>query len=175
MKQGVALSVSPIHLVALSCAVLLLSGCAAIFRGTTQLIPITSSPVGAEVIVNGELVGRTPLEVELGRGGEHAITLRWNGQERSFTLYSQSDNEAAGLLVADAVPGGVLIGLGAVNLISCRSSASPREFDFSELCRGLSLGIIGIGATAVAIPVGIDTTTGAVMQLSPSEIFVAFE
>jgi hypothetical protein len=42
-------------------------GCASITRRSTQKIPVTSSPAGAAVIVNGVRKGETPLEIRLPR------------------------------------------------------------------------------------------------------------
>jgi hypothetical protein len=161
------------HAVVLLGAILLLSGCAAIFRGPRQLVPIDSVPAGAEVFVNGELVGRTPLQVELGRASEHLITLRWNGQERSVTLYPQLDGEGGALLAVEALPGGVVIGLGVRDLAACPPRGQGGWFD--GLCQDIHHAQIGIGAALLLLPVAIDAGTGGIFQLSPSEIFVAFE
>ncbi len=48
-------------------SVLLSPGCATLTRKRTQRIPVTSSPVGAAVIVNGQQQGVTPLEISLAR------------------------------------------------------------------------------------------------------------
>lgn len=48
-------------------SVLLAPNCATLTRGRTQRIPVTSSPVGATVIVNGQQQGVTPLEIRLVR------------------------------------------------------------------------------------------------------------
>lgn len=48
-------------------SVLCASNCATITRKRTQRIPVTSSPVGATVSVNGSVKGVTPLEVGLAR------------------------------------------------------------------------------------------------------------
>jgi hypothetical protein len=48
-------------------SVLLAPNCATLTRGRTQRIPVTSSPVGATVIVNGQQQGVTPLEIQLVR------------------------------------------------------------------------------------------------------------
>lgn len=48
-------------------SVLLSTGCAILTRKSTQRIPVTSSPVGAAVIINGIEKGRTPLMIELDR------------------------------------------------------------------------------------------------------------
>jgi hypothetical protein len=56
------------HLLILPLMSMLLSpGCATLTRRKTQRIPITSSPVGATVIVNGIERGVTPLEIGLVR------------------------------------------------------------------------------------------------------------
>jgi len=48
-------------------SVLLAPNCATLTRRRTQRIPVTSSPVGATVIVNGQQQGVTPLEIQLVR------------------------------------------------------------------------------------------------------------
>jgi hypothetical protein len=56
----------PILSVALS-AGLIVSGCATIVHGTSQAIPFSSNPEGAEVLVNGSARGVTPTTVTLPR------------------------------------------------------------------------------------------------------------
>ncbi len=48
-------------------SVLLAPNCATLTRRRTQRIPVTSSPVGATVIVNGQQQGVTPLEIQMVR------------------------------------------------------------------------------------------------------------
>ena len=60
-------------------ALLLLSGCATVIKGTTQTMPINSDPDGADVVVNNLVVGITPTEIELQRKRDHQITLRKEG------------------------------------------------------------------------------------------------
>jgi len=60
-------------------ALLLLSGCATVIKGTTQTMPISSDPDGADVVVNNLVVGTTPTEVELQRKRDHQITIRKEG------------------------------------------------------------------------------------------------
>jgi hypothetical protein len=48
-------------------SVLLSPGCATLTRRSTQRIPVTSSPAGATVIVNGVQQGVTPLNLRLAR------------------------------------------------------------------------------------------------------------
>jgi PEGA domain len=48
-------------------SILLSPNCATLTRSRTQRIPVTSFPVGATVIVNGQQQGVTPLEIRLVR------------------------------------------------------------------------------------------------------------
>lgn len=57
----------------------LFTGCATVLKGTTQTMPISSDPTGAEIIVNNITVGITPAEVELQRKRDHQITLQKDG------------------------------------------------------------------------------------------------
>ncbi|MCX6567428.1 MAG: PEGA domain-containing protein [Candidatus Aminicenantes bacterium] len=63
MKKASAVATSFILLL----SVLLSPNCATLIRNRTQRIPVTSSPMGATVIVNGVQQGVTPLEIKLTR------------------------------------------------------------------------------------------------------------
>jgi len=52
-----------------------LNGCATMAHGTTQSIPITSSPQGARVLVDSEPIGVTPLVASLSRKQSHVVTV----------------------------------------------------------------------------------------------------
>jgi len=52
-----------------------LNGCATMAHGTTQSIPITSSPQGARVLVDSESIGVTPLVASLSRKQSHVVTV----------------------------------------------------------------------------------------------------
>jgi len=64
------------------CALFLLSSCASTI--TTQNIPVSTNPSGAQVIVDGKQSCVTPCAVELGRNQDHLLTLEKSG-------YSQQD------------------------------------------------------------------------------------
>ncbi|MCD6080214.1 MAG: PEGA domain-containing protein [Candidatus Omnitrophica bacterium] len=60
----------------------LISGCATFSRYEYQnvtgpvTVKITSEPMGAKIIINGEYVGRTPLQITLERGGYYNSRLK---------------------------------------------------------------------------------------------------
>ncbi len=66
-----------------------LSGCATIVAGGPDSIPINTNPPGAYVYVNGEVVGQTPMVLDLDRGRSRAdIRIDYPGfQPVQFTRY----------------------------------------------------------------------------------------
>ena len=54
---------------------LLLSGCAGIMTGTTQMIQVQSDPQGASIQLNGMHVGKTPRLLKVQRSGEHTLMI----------------------------------------------------------------------------------------------------
>ncbi len=83
------------------------SDCASITQSTTQKIPVTSSPVGATVIVNGVRKGLTPLQVWLSRKkegqviriespGYHPVEIR---TRRSFSIAHAFFDGLAGWMI----------------------------------------------------------------------------
>lgn len=75
---------------AIACAfVLFSSGCATLFSGTDEEITFNSSPSGADVVVDGIVVGTTPTTVEIDRPGleDQDVTIELEGYEtRTFEL-----------------------------------------------------------------------------------------
>lgn len=63
-------------------AIFFISGCATFSKYEYQniagpvTVKITSQPMGAKILINGEYVGRTPLQVTLERGGYYNRRLK---------------------------------------------------------------------------------------------------
>ena len=55
------------------------AGCATMANGTTQRIPVTSEPAGAQVFVDGRPAGSTPVQVTVSRRGGHEIRVKKAG------------------------------------------------------------------------------------------------
>jgi hypothetical protein len=89
----------------LLCAVLV--GCATIIHGGSQDVSVASSPSGAEVEINGQDIGETPVTRSLDRGDQHTITLDLDGYESESVVV---EKDVSGWVWGNIVFGG-LIGL----------------------------------------------------------------
>lgn len=70
-------------------AVALLSGCATLFSEGTQQVRFTSNVEGAEVILDGQPIGRTPLTHTMDRStfDRHIVVIRSEGyQSKQFEM-----------------------------------------------------------------------------------------
>ena len=68
------------RLTALLILVLLASvGCATLFKSKKSSISMSSTPSGADVYVDGNRVGQSPVVIELPNNEEHIITFRKEG------------------------------------------------------------------------------------------------
>jgi hypothetical protein len=56
-------------------------GCSTIFQGTAQKIPVTCEPSGVKVVVDGKVMGNTPLILKLKKKKDHLIRLEKEGYE----------------------------------------------------------------------------------------------
>jgi hypothetical protein len=58
---------------------LLLTGCATVFKGTDQVLTITSDPDGATVRIDGKPVGVTPLSTKVKKNSADSIMIEKDG------------------------------------------------------------------------------------------------
>src|SRR5512143_3053194 len=86
-------------------SVLLSPGCATILRRSTQRIPVTSSPAGATVSVNGEALGTTPLRIKLARWKRKQVIRIESPGYNPFEIRAQRK------IVANPAAGNLLFGL----------------------------------------------------------------
>ena len=154
-------------LLILSLASALLSpGCATLTRSKMQRIPVTSSPAGATVIVNGVEKGATPLEIRLPRKGKGQV-IRIESPGYNPVEISVERKFSTAMLLGDVALGAAL-GFGVVVLVGAYSS-SGNNVDFwdgwDETAR------ISIPAGMVAVPL-IDWAFGKTYNLDPKELTV---
>ena len=65
---------------------LLFAGCASVIHGTDQTVTITSQPSGAQVLIDGQSFGVTPLTVKLKKNKYETIMVK----KRGYTALTNS-------------------------------------------------------------------------------------
>lgn len=92
-----------------------LTGCATILRGTGHGIGIASQPPGAEVIIDNQSFGITPVSVKLRRKDNHYVVIKMEGYQPYEVMLTR---QTSGWIFGNILFGpGVLIGI-AVDAIS---------------------------------------------------------
>ena len=79
------------------------SGCATLFHGSTDKIDFSSNPSGAKVYVNGQLMGTTPLQLNLQSKHAYTIEFREEGYENRTVMVNAS--VGGGWIVLDILGG----------------------------------------------------------------------
>jgi uncharacterized protein YceK len=99
----------------------LLSGCATIVKGTTQIIPVSSDPTGARVTLDNSPAGTTPTTVTLSRKQNHMVVIEKEG----FTPESIALTKSMGGAVAGNIIAGGLIGWGVDAMTGAQYNLAP--------------------------------------------------
>lgn len=108
-----------ISLISLGC----LSGCATIVKGTTQEVPVASDPPGADVTVDGQLYGQTPIDISMKRKRDHLVTISIDGHEpKSIPVVKSVGGAVWGNILA-----GGLIGWGVDATSGAQYNLSPES------------------------------------------------
>lgn len=79
-------------LLALVAVSALVSGCATIVNGKTQLVSFRSTPAGATVLVDGRPLGLTPLSVQLEKKSSQTLVIRKEGYKDFSTAMGTTVN-----------------------------------------------------------------------------------
>lgn len=83
-----------------------LSGCATIIKGTTQNIPVASDPTGADVTVNAQLYGQTPIDISMKRKRDHLVTISKEGYHpKSIPIVKSTGGAVWGNIIAGGLIG----------------------------------------------------------------------
>lgn len=150
-------------------------GCATIFNPTRQSVPVTSNPTGAEVWLDGKLVGIAPMTLKLDTRAKHAITVRQGDAIKTWTLQPQMSTLGRVGLVGDVlvfVPGMVfgamlLSDIGDINLFG--PSSGSGTYNPISVPGGIACIVVGLA------PFVVDGLTMDVYELQPTEITADFE
>jgi hypothetical protein len=88
------------------CILALSTGCATIVKGTSQKIPMASDPVAADIIVDGQMVGQTPMTVSLKRKTDHLVSVQKTGyQPKSVAIVKDVGGAVWGNIIAGGLIG----------------------------------------------------------------------
>ncbi len=79
------------------------SGCAAIFSSGPTALDFSSDPEGAEILVNGEPQGTTPVKLELHADQNYVVTFRKDGCQDA--VVPLETHVQAGFVVLDILAG----------------------------------------------------------------------
>jgi len=107
--------------IALAALALFAGGCASIVKGTTQAIPVSSDPMGAQVKLDGNLVGQTPVKVEVKRKSDHLLTIEKPGYQVESVAITRN---IGGAVFGNIIAGG-LIGWGVDAISGAQYNLTP--------------------------------------------------
>jgi len=117
MKKNIQLLLA----IALVSASTLLSGCATIVKGTTQVIPVSSDPTGARVTIDSAPAGTTPTTVTLSRKQNHMVVIEKEG----YAPESIAVTKSMGGAVAGNIIAGGFIGWGVDAMTGAQYNLAP--------------------------------------------------
>jgi hypothetical protein len=102
-------------------------GCASIVKGTTQAIPVSSDPTGADVKIDGNKVGQTPVSVEAKRKNDHLITIEKAGYQPESVGITRN---IGGAVYGNILAGG-LVGWGVDSISGAEYNLSPKTINLT--------------------------------------------
>lgn len=157
---------TPLCLVLLMASVLVLENCGGIMKGDTQVIPVTSTPPGATVFVDGRSFGAAPLQLRLARRADHEVRIEKTGYKPVVLTVTRRPSESKTAdLIGDAALG-ALVG-GVLGLFTGWLVGGPDSWPDS----GGPGALIGAGAVSSLIILD-DSTNGRFNDLSPDVLEV---
>lgn len=144
---------------------LVVSGCATMFTPGIQAVPISSVPEGAEVFIDGEFAGTTPITIELSTNADHEVMIRFGSEVRTWTLARQVGAAGTAGFIGDGVL--LLGGLGTAAFVGFLAAVGGEQGQ-------PEIALLVIGTASVA-PLVIDLAVNQYYELVPREIEAGFE
>lgn len=90
-------------IIALGLAILYLSSCATLFKGTTEEVSVNSDPQRAQIFINGNLMGETPITLKLESKKTYLIEFKKEGYKTK--TYNITNHVGAGWIILDVLAG----------------------------------------------------------------------
>jgi hypothetical protein len=134
-------------------------GCATVMNGSRQAVPVTSSPPGASILVDGKLVGHTPLHLRLKRDQSLTIRIESDGYNPAEIRVTSGGISSGLPILLDVAAGGVLGWYGFPAIVGRGDNAG-------------AFGMIGGAILGMAIFIAVDEIVGGLSGLSPATIQV---
>ena len=79
------------------------SSCATLFKGINQEVNFNSNPIGAEVWIDGKMMGKTPIDFKLSVKKTYVIDFKFpEGQTKTVNL---NNKVGAGWIILDVLAG----------------------------------------------------------------------
>ena len=91
-----------IKILSILVACLYLTTCATLFKGTSEEVNFGSNPVGAEVWIDGKMMGKTPINFKLITKRTYVIEFKYEGQTKAVNL---NNKIGVGWIVLDVLAG----------------------------------------------------------------------
>ena len=111
-----------LHFTAIALLLASSAGCATIVKGSHQKVPIASELPGADVLVDGSMVGQTPLNLEMKRKNDHLVTIQMAGfRPKSVAVVKDVGGAVWGNIIA-----GGLIGWGVMHRPAAQYNLTPK-------------------------------------------------
>lgn len=80
-----------------------LSGCATLFKGTSEEVSFGSNPGGAEIWIDGKMMGKTPLSFKLETKKTYVIEFKMEGKKAQ--TIKLNNHVGAGWIILDVLAG----------------------------------------------------------------------
>jgi hypothetical protein len=140
-----------------------LTGCATILRGTGHGIGISSQPPGAEVTIDNQILGITPVSAKLRRKDNHQIVIQMEGYEPYAIMLTR---QTSGWVFGNILFGpGVLIGLAVDAIAGGMYTLSPGQVS-ADLLPGKPQASLEEGTLYVVLVPHVDPSWQKVGQMT---------
>ena len=119
-----------------SLALLFVSGCATITRGSKEVLEVRTTPPGAQVSTsNGMSCDSTPCALKMKRRSQLVVTIKKKGCEPIAVNVSNQTARAGGAALAGNVIAGGVVGLGVDAATGASQELVPNPIDVELECR----------------------------------------
>ncbi len=143
-------------------SVFLFQGCATVSSSWGEKIPVTSSPMGAKIFVDGKEKGETPLELTLKRKQDHLIRIELDGYD-PYEISIGRKKSPWKSIVGNLIVGGLPFGMAAERIWGEVASVD-KPITGEYFWYGFLAGFVAFMA--------VDLATGSMDTLTPKKVVV---